>query len=117
MDYQNILFDISDGIATLTIDRAEKRNAMTYAMLGAFIGKVAEAGVDDKVRVLIVTGSGGAFCAGTDLADLATVPGGARNSPASAMCASSAIARGSPGTSRIAALSRTPGREAGCCRG
>jgi len=67
-----------DGIATLTIDRAEKRNAMTYAMLGAFIDKVAEAGADDKVRVLIVTGSGGAFCAGTDLADLATVPGESR---------------------------------------
>src|SRR5215469_7252122 len=68
----------SDGIATLTIDRPEKRNAMTYAMLRAFTERVAEAGADDKVRVLIVTGSGGAFCAGTDLADLATVPGETR---------------------------------------
>jgi enoyl-CoA hydratase/carnithine racemase len=68
----------ADGIATLTIDRAEKRNAMTYAMLGAFIDKVAEAGADDAVRVLIVTGAGGSFCAGTDLADLATVPGETR---------------------------------------
>ena len=67
-----------DGVATLAIDRAEKRNAMTYAMLGAFIDKVAEAGADERVRVLIVTGSGGAFCAGTDLADLATVPGETR---------------------------------------
>ena len=67
-----------DGIATLTIDRAEKRNAMTYAMLGAFIDKVAEAGADDSVRVLIVTGAGGSFCAGTDLADLATIPGETR---------------------------------------
>ena len=67
-----------DGIATLTIDRPEKRNAMTYAMLGAFIAKVAEAGADDKVRVLIVTGGGGSFCAGTDLADLATIPGETR---------------------------------------
>jgi enoyl-CoA hydratase len=64
-----------DGIATLTIDRPDKRNAMTYAMLNAFIERVSEAGADDSVRVLIVTGSGGAFCAGTDLADLATVPG------------------------------------------
>ena len=67
-----------DGIAILTIDRAEKRNAMTYAMLNAFIGRVAEAGADENVRVLIVTGSGGSFCAGTDLADLATVPGETR---------------------------------------
>lgn len=67
-----------DGIAAITIDRPEKRNAMTYAMLGEFIAKVAEAGDDDKVRVVIVTGSGGAFCAGTDLADLATIPGETR---------------------------------------
>ncbi len=68
----------SDGVATLTIDRAEKRNAMTYAMLGAFTTKVAEIASDDRVRVLIVTGAGGTFCAGTDLADLATVPGETR---------------------------------------
>jgi len=67
-----------DGIATLTIDRPEKRNAMTYAMLGRFIECVGEAGKDEKVRVLIVTGNGGAFCAGTDLADLSTVPGETR---------------------------------------
>jgi len=67
-----------EGIATLTIDRAEKRNAMTYAMLNAFIERVAEAGADEAVRVVIVTGAGGAFCAGTDLADLATIPGESR---------------------------------------
>ena len=67
-----------EGIATLTIDRAEKRNAMTYAMLNAFIERVAEAGADEAVRVVILTGVGGAFCAGTDLADLATIPGESR---------------------------------------
>ena len=79
MTAHHIRYEVDgDGIATLTIDRPEKRNAMTYAMLGAFIDRVAEAGADDKVRVLIVTGSGGGFCAGTDLADLATVPGETR---------------------------------------
>jgi enoyl-CoA hydratase len=68
----------ADGIGVLTIDRAEKRNAMTYAMLAAFTDKVKEVGADDKVRVLIVTGAGGTFCAGTDLADLATIPGETR---------------------------------------
>lgn len=67
-----------DGIATITIDRPEKRNAMTYAMLAAFTARVAEAGADARVRVVIVTGAGGAFCAGTDLADLATIPGESR---------------------------------------
>ncbi|MBS0410439.1 MAG: enoyl-CoA hydratase/isomerase family protein [Proteobacteria bacterium] len=79
MTAHHIRYDVDgDGIATITIDRPEKRNAMTYAMLGAFIETVAKAGADDKVRVVIVTGSGGAFCAGTDLADLATVPGETR---------------------------------------
>ncbi|MGL4543154.1 MAG: enoyl-CoA hydratase/isomerase family protein [Polymorphobacter sp.] len=68
----------SDGIATLTIDRPEKRGAMTYAMLAAFTEQVAAVGADDRVRVLIVTGSGGSFCAGTDLADLSTIPGATR---------------------------------------
>lgn len=67
-----------DGIAILTIDRAEKRNAITYAMLFAFTEQVAALGADDRVRVIIVTGSGGTFCAGTDLADLATIPGETR---------------------------------------
>jgi len=67
-----------DGIATLTIDRPEKRNAMTYAMLFAFTDAMAKLGADDKVRVVIVTGAGGTFCAGTDLADLATIPGETR---------------------------------------
>ncbi len=75
----NIRFDVNDeGIATLIIDRAEKRNAMTYKMLGTFIETVRQAGGDDRVKVLIVSGAGGTFCAGTDLADLATIPGETR---------------------------------------
>src|SRR5439155_13225669 len=64
-----------DGIAVVTINRPEKRNAMTYAMLGDFIATVHQAGDDDAARVVIVTGSGGSFCAGTDLSDLSSVPG------------------------------------------
>ena len=79
MTAHHIRFEVDDeGIGTITIDRPEKRNAMTYAMLGAFIERVTEAGADESVRVLIVTGSGGSFCAGTDLADLATIPGETR---------------------------------------
>lgn len=79
MTAHHIRYEVEDdGIGVITIDRAEKRNAMTYAMLGAFIDKVRQAGQDDRVRVVIITGSGGAFCAGTDLADLATIPGETR---------------------------------------
>ena len=79
MSVDHIRYEVdAEGIATLTIDRPDKRNAMTYAMLNAFIARVGEASDDDTVRVLIVTGAGGAFCAGTDLADLASVPGESR---------------------------------------
>ena len=79
MTAHHIRFEVDgDGIGLITIDRAEKRNAMTYAMLAAFIAAVGKAGEDERVRVLIITGAGGTFCAGTDLADLATIPGETR---------------------------------------
>jgi enoyl-CoA hydratase/carnithine racemase len=63
-----------DGIAVLTIDRAAKRNAMSWAMLGAFNAAIDQASQDAAIRVLIVTGVAGAFCAGTDLSDLQDNP-------------------------------------------
>ncbi len=73
-----IRYDVADGIATITIDRPDKRGAMTYAMLADFIGVVKRAGEDPQARVVILTGSAGSFCAGTDLADLQTIPGAQR---------------------------------------
>ena len=73
MDF--IRYEVEDHVATITIDRPEKKGAMTYAMLGDFISTVHRASADPDARVVIVTGAPGTFCAGTDLADLATVPG------------------------------------------
>lgn len=73
-----IRYAVADGVGTITIDRPEKKNAMTYAMLGDFIDTVARAGADEATRVVVITGVPGAFCAGTDLADLATIPGDRR---------------------------------------
>ncbi len=68
-----------DGkVGVVTIDRPEKRNAMTYAMLEQFIETVGRADDDPETVVIVVTGVPGAFCAGTDLADLATIPGETR---------------------------------------
>jgi len=79
MTAHHIRFEVDgDGIGVITIDRPEKRNAMTYVMLRTFIETIGKAGEDDRVKVLIVTGAGGVFCAGTDLADLATIPGETR---------------------------------------
>lgn len=69
----------ADGpVGTITIDRPAKRNAMTFAMLGEFIETVAAADADPDTVVLVVTGVPGAFCAGTDLSDLASIPGESR---------------------------------------
>ena len=67
-----IRYEVTDGVATLTIDRPDKRGAMTYAMLDEFVDAVGRAGADDAVRVLLVAGTPGSFCAGIDLADLAS---------------------------------------------
>jgi enoyl-CoA hydratase len=64
------------GIATITIDRPERKNAMSFAMLGAFIETVGNLGADPAARVIVVTGgTEGSFCAGTDLSDLDSIPG------------------------------------------
>ncbi len=71
-------YAVEQSVATITINRPEKRNAMTFAMLGEFIRLVGEAGEDPSAKVLVVTGVPGAFCAGTDLSDLASIPGAKR---------------------------------------
>jgi len=73
-----IRYQRDGAVGTVTINRPDKKNAMTYAMLGEFLDQIATASHDDATRVVIVTGTAGAFCAGTDLADLATVPGAER---------------------------------------
>jgi enoyl-CoA hydratase len=75
---QPIRYDVDGKVGIVTIDRPEKRNAMTYAMLGEFIETVGRADADDRTVAIVITGVPGAFCAGTDLADLATVPGESR---------------------------------------
>jgi len=60
-----------DGaVAVLTIDRPEKRNAMTAGMWAALPGVLESLAGDPGVRVLVVTGAGASFCAGADISDL-----------------------------------------------
>jgi enoyl-CoA hydratase/carnithine racemase len=57
-------------VAVLTIDRPEKRNAMTAGMWAALPGVLGPLADDPGVRALIVTGAGAGFCAGADISDL-----------------------------------------------
>ncbi|UDY37295.1 enoyl-CoA hydratase/isomerase family protein [Dermatobacter hominis] len=63
-----LLYEVVDGIATLTINRPERRNALSWDVIEGLRSHVAAARTDPDVRVLVLTGSGDrAFCAGADL--------------------------------------------------
>jgi len=77
MTYDNILFDLTAGIARLTLNRPDKLNSFNTAMHAEVrdaLGRVLREGA----RVLVLTGAGRGFCAGQDLADRAVAPGGER---------------------------------------
>ncbi|HYM30304.1 MAG TPA: crotonase/enoyl-CoA hydratase family protein [Candidatus Cybelea sp.] len=65
--YQQILYSVEDGIATITLNRPEKLNAFTNTMRLELIAAFDQIDADDDVRAVIVTGAGRAFCAGADL--------------------------------------------------
>ena len=65
--YQNILFEVESGIATLTLNRPEKLNAYTLEMGDEIVDAFARIRTDDAVRVVVLTGAGRGFCAGVDL--------------------------------------------------
>ncbi len=67
MTYSTLLLDVADGIATLTLNRPDKRNALNLAMCDDLNAAIAAVAADPTVRVLLVTGTGPAFCAGADL--------------------------------------------------
>jgi enoyl-CoA hydratase/carnithine racemase len=67
MAYEQILYDVSDNILTITLNRPDKLNAFTGTMMTEMIDAFRRANKDDNVRAIIVTGAGRAFCAGADL--------------------------------------------------
>ena len=65
--YAEIIYEVSDNIATVTLHRPDKMNAFTGVMMNELLQVFDEIDADDNVRAVIVTGSGRAFCAGADL--------------------------------------------------
>lgn len=67
MSFTQIEYGVTDGIATLTLNRPERLNAFTFTMRSELIDAFDLADADDSVRAVVVTGAGRAFCAGADL--------------------------------------------------
>jgi enoyl-CoA hydratase/carnithine racemase len=74
--------EIVDGVMKLSLNRPEKKNAITLAMYDALSDSIESAEQDDDVRVIFIRGVGGCFCAGNDMADFVSPPPESETSPA-----------------------------------
>src|SRR3954463_950173 len=67
MEFEQIRYEVADGVLTITLDRPDRLNAFTPTMAREVIAAFDASDADDDVRVVIVTGAGRGFCAGADL--------------------------------------------------
>ena len=78
-DYPHLLVETTaDGVRTITLDRADKLNAVNGALAASLSSAVADAAAEDVVRVVVITGAGRAFCAGLDLSEPPSLPASTR---------------------------------------
>jgi enoyl-CoA hydratase/carnithine racemase len=82
MEKENILFEIAGAKATLSLNREEKRNALSGEMVRAILGHLSALRENDAVRVVCLTSAGGKFfCSGGDLGGMGVVGGGGGGRP------------------------------------
>jgi len=67
MAFETILYDVADAVATVTLNRPDRLNAVNTTVIRELVAAFDQADGDDGVRAVIVTGAGRAFCAGADL--------------------------------------------------
>ena len=65
--YEQILFEVQDSIAVLTLNRPERMNAWTYQMSRELSHAIGVCNEDPAIGAIIITGAGRGFCAGADL--------------------------------------------------
>jgi len=70
MSYEQIVYEVQDGVATLTLNRPDRLNAWTPVMEREVREAMTVATADEAVRVIILTGAGRGFCAGADMSGL-----------------------------------------------
>ena len=76
MTYETVLYEVADRICTITLNRPEKLNAWTRQMHLDLRDAMQNAGTDDAVRAIILTGAGRGFCAGADMGGLQAIGAG-----------------------------------------
>jgi len=74
----DLIYDVKDGVAVVTLNRPQALNAYTAAMGASLKQAVADAVTDDAVRVIVLTGAGRGFCAGADMNLLQSIPANGR---------------------------------------
>lgn len=70
--YESILYDVSEGVATITLNEPDKRNALSYKMLDELNAAFERARDDDEARCVVLTGAGTVFSAGGDLSQFSS---------------------------------------------
>ena len=72
MSFETLLLDIQEGVATITFNRPDKRNAMNPRLHEEMTAALEQLRYDPAARVVVITGTGAAFCAGMDLKEFFT---------------------------------------------
>lgn len=67
MEYKDIIYSKDGHIATITLNRPERMNAFSGAMINSIQRALQDADADDEIRVIVITGAGRGFCSGLDL--------------------------------------------------
>lgn len=71
--FESLIWEVQDQVATITLNRPGKRNAMSWVMFNEIKDAFDRAAADADVRCLVITGAGEAFCSGADLSDPANL--------------------------------------------
>src|SRR5262245_17350132 len=74
MSYESVLYDVKEGVGTITLNRPEAYNALNLTLARDLFHATLEADEDRAVRCVVITGAGRAFCAGGDVKDFADNP-------------------------------------------
>ncbi|MDG2383256.1 MAG: enoyl-CoA hydratase [Pirellulaceae bacterium] len=75
MEFESLLYDVDERVATITLNRPDRLNALTRELEDELFHAMKQAEGDDEVRVIVLTGAGRGFCAGADLEALSWIAG------------------------------------------